>query len=54
MQRLFDPTYENRQWEMWVSVRGEGPKFFADAAPGESRLFIDQVFCVDKGVPAGK
>ena len=54
MQRLYDPTYENRQWEMWVSVRGEGPKFFADAAPGESRLFIDQVFCVDKGVPADK
>ena len=53
--RLYDPTYHNRQWEIWISARGEGPKFFEDEDSSlPSRLWIDQIFCVDKGVPAGK
>lgn len=53
--RLFDPSYQNRQWEIWISSRGEGPKFFADESPdAPSRIWIDQIFCVDKGVPDGK
>ena len=52
---LFDPTYANKEWDIYLSLRGEGPKFFADADPNaESRIWIDQIFCVDRGVPEGK
>ena len=52
--RLFDPTYVNKEWEIWASIKGEGPKFFPDVVAGDSYLSIDQVFCVDCGVPIGK
>ena len=55
LARLYDPSYQNRQWEIWLSVKAEGPKFFKDAPESQpSRLLVDRVYCVDKGVPAGK
>ena len=53
--RLFDPSYQGKEWDVWMSVKVEGPKFYPeDDASAPSRIWIDQVFCVDKGVPAGK
>ena len=53
--RLFDPSYQNKEWDVWMSIRAEGPKFFpGDDPKAPSRIWIDQLFCVDMGVPAGK
>ena len=53
LSRLYDPTYENRQYEIWVSLRAEGPKFIpGDTCP--NRLLWDRIYTVDKGVPQGK
>ena len=46
IRRCADPIFLDKEFEIWVSVRGEGPKLF----PGDTRkdrLFIDQVFVVD-------
>ena len=53
LSRLYDPTYENRQYEIWVSLRAEGPKFI----PGDTdpnRLFWDRIYTVDRGMPEGR
>ena len=46
ISRCFDSIVLDRQFETWISVKGQGPKFI----PGdtrENRLFIEQVFSVD-------
>ena len=53
LSRLYDPTYEKREYEMWISLKAEGPKFFpGDTAP--DRIYWDRIYTVDKGVPEGK
>lgn len=50
---LFDPTYVAREYEIWVSIKAEGNKFFPDDnRPG--KLYIEQIFAVDMGMPEGK
>ncbi|MBO7721568.1 MAG: DUF4838 domain-containing protein [Kiritimatiellae bacterium] len=52
-QRLYDPTYENKEWELWISIKAQGPEFFpGDTRP--NRFFVEQYFAVDMGVPEGK
>jgi len=53
LSRLYDPTYENRQYEIWVSLRAEGPKFFP-GDKGPSRFYWDKIYAIDRGVPEGK
>lgn len=53
--RLFDPSYQGKEWDVWMSLKVDGPKFYPeDDASAPSCIWIDQVFCVDKGVPTGK
>ena len=53
LSRLYDPTYENRQYEIWVSLRAEGPKFIPGDT-GPNRLFWDRIYTVDRGMPEGR
>ena len=53
LSRLYDPTYENRQYEIWVSLRAEGPKFIPGDTGG-NRLYWDRIYTVDRGIPEGK
>ena len=46
IRRCADPIFLDKEFDIWVSVRGEGPKLF----PGDTRkdrLFVDQVFVVE-------
>lgn len=53
--RLFDPTYAKKEYDVWASVKCEGPWFYWDAPKSaRSALSVDQIFCVDCGVPEGK
>lgn len=53
--RLYDSTYPNKEYDIWVSIKCQGPWFFKDApADAKSSISVDQVFCVDMGVPEGK
>lgn len=53
--RLYDPTFAKKEYDIWVSIKCEGPWFFKDAPAGQkSMIAVDQVFCVDMGVPEGK
>ena len=50
LSRLYDPTYEKREYEIWISLKAEGPKFFpGDKAP--DRIYWDRIYAVDKGMP---
>ena len=49
LSRLYDPTYENRKYELWISLRAEGPKFFP-GEKGPNRLYWDRIYAVDKGM----
>ena len=45
LSRLRDPVVLDQQYETWLSVRAEGPKFIpGDTRP--NRLFVDQMFSV--------
>ena len=50
MGRYYDPSYHNRQYEVWMSLKFEGPKFDAQSPATESFISWDQIFLVDKGV----
>lgn len=51
LSRLYDPTYEKREYEIWISIKAEGPKFFpGDTVP--DRIWWDRIYAVDKGIPA--
>ena len=48
VRRCADPIFLDKEFDIWVSIRGEGPKLF----PGDTRkdrLFVDQVFVVERG-----
>ena len=50
LSRLYDPTYEKREYEIWISIKAEGPKFFpGDTVP--DRIYWDRIYTVDKGMP---
>ena len=50
LSRLYDPTYEKREYEIWISLKAEGPKFFpGDTVP--DRIWWDRIYAVDKGIP---
>ena len=53
LDRLYDPTYDAKEWEIWVSVKVEGPKFYPEDK-GPNRLWCDVVYVVDLGVPEGR
>lgn len=53
LSSCFDPSYYARQYEIWASVKAQGPKFFKDDKR-KNKLFVEQVFAVDKGMPTGK
>ena len=53
LSRCYDPSYAGREFEIWISIKVQGPKFFKDDTR-PNRIFIDQVFAVDMGVPVGK
>ena len=45
LSRLFDAVERDVEYETWISVRAEGPKFIpGDARP--NRVFVDQLFSV--------
>ena len=46
LSRLFDTVEIDKQFETWISVKAQGPKFF----PGDTRpnkVFIEQIFSVE-------
>lgn len=46
LSRCFDGVYQEKRFEIWVSAKVQGPKFF----PGdtrENRLFFEQFFVID-------
>ena len=50
MGRYYDPTYHNRNYEIWISMKFEGPKFDPKSQATDSLISWDQIFLVDKGV----
>lgn len=53
LNSLYDPTYDAKEWEIWVSVKVEGPRFYPEDK-GPNRLWCDVVYAVDLGVPEGR
>lgn len=53
LNSLYDPTYDAKEWDIWVSVKVEGPRFYP-GDKGPDRLWCDVVYAVDLGVPEGK
>jgi hypothetical protein len=49
--RHFDPSYQQRQYEFWVSLKFDGPKFDPKSNVKGNYISSDQVFLVDKGMP---
>lgn len=49
--RYYDPTYHQRLYEIWASVKCDGPVFDPDSAGTVSTIACDQVFLVDLGMP---
>ena len=47
LQRCADTIYFDRQYEIWASVRAEGPMFFKEDAGRKNRLFISEFYVVD-------
>ncbi len=50
MGRHYDPTYHNRTYEIWISLKFEGPKFDPKSHATDSFISWDQILLVDKGV----
>ena len=48
--RYYDPTYHNRNYEVWISLKFEGPKFDPQSQAKDSYISWDQILLVDKGV----
>ena len=46
LTRAFDPAYPGKKFEIWVSLKAEGPKFFADDTRPD-RILIEQIFAVE-------
>lgn len=46
LNRCHKPAYPDRKYEIWLSIKGQGPKFFSDDTR-ENRLFIEQIFVVE-------
>lgn len=49
--RYYDPTYQKRQYEFWVSLKCEGPVFDPESTAEVSTIAVEQVFLIDKGMP---
>ena len=45
LSRLFDSVELDQEYETWISVKVQGPKFFSDDNR-ENRVFVDQLFSV--------
>ncbi|NLE41189.1 MAG: hypothetical protein GX615_05085 [Lentisphaerae bacterium] len=52
--RYYDPSYHERRYEVWASLKCTGPFFDPDSAADVSDISCDQVFLVDKGMPDEK
>jgi len=49
--RYYDPTFHHREYEIWASLKFEGPLFDPNSADIESTISCDQIFMVNKGTP---
>ena len=48
--RYFDPTYQQRQYEFWASLKFEGPEFDSASKDKDNYISCDQIFLVDMGM----
>ena len=47
--RHFDPNCQERQYEFWISLKFEGPKFDPKSKAKDSYISTDQIFLINKG-----
>ncbi len=48
--RYYDPSYHQRQFEFWASLKFTGPRFDPASKAKDSYVSCDQVFLVNKGI----
>ena len=48
--RYYDPSYQQRKYEIWVSIKVDGPMFDRSSIAKDSRISCDQVFLVNLGL----
>ena len=48
--RYYDPSYHEKRYEFFASIRISGPAF-SPQEQGENRFYVDQIFLLDKGMP---
>lgn len=48
--RYYDPSYQQRQYEFWASLKCEGPLFDASSTAVTNSIACDQVFLINKGM----
>jgi hypothetical protein len=49
--RYYDPSYQQKQFEYWVSLKCEGPALDPQSTEKTNSISCDQVFLIDKGMP---
>jgi hypothetical protein len=50
LSTYYDPDHHQKQYEIWMSLKFEGPAFDPQSEASESAISWDQLFLVDKGV----
>ncbi len=45
----YNPDHHNRQYEIWISLKFEGPEFDPQSKAEASHIYWDQIFLVEKG-----